>query len=272
MQEQLVATEADLTALNRFTLKELREDGVFIFSAKFIDDQPTANGRVWSREWMEAAVQRRLFHGVPFLTDHENSQTTKIGTVFSAELRDDGIHGRVFIPLDDQGRQAKEAVENGRIRSVSINADGELKRDGELTRVLPSDNMRVFEVSAVAVPGCKSCVITEQSQGGACESSDTPEISQAAVTTSLLEFARGEFETLKGEFVRVAGFALGVGINRELYQAIAERLEPLQLKNITNDLRKAYERNNEQPATTETIADVSKVAKAFEQIRKVKGI
>ena len=68
-------TQQELESLNRFTLRELNENEVFIFSAKFIDDSPTSNGRIWSKEWQTEAVERKLFDGIPFLTNHENNQT-----------------------------------------------------------------------------------------------------------------------------------------------------------------------------------------------------
>lgn len=271
MKEQ-IATKADLTALNRFTLKELKEDDVFIFAAKFIDSEPTANGRIWTKEWMEAAIERKLFEGIPFLTDHENQQTMKIGTVFMAEMKDDGIYGRVFVPLDKQGQEAKEAVENGRIRSVSINADGELKREGDITKILPSETMRVFEVSAVAVPGCKTCVITEQTSGGACESKDDPKKSKNE--TSMLKFAEEQLTELQAEYIRLAGFTLGTSdFDRDLYKKVAESLDPLTLRSLTKDLRESYNKSqNESQTIEQEVGSVEEIKRSLEHINKVKGV
>ncbi len=265
MQEQQ-ATASDLTALNRFTLKELAESEVFIFSAKFIDSEPTANGRIWSREWQEQAIKRKLFEGIPFLTNHDNDQTTKIGTVFSAELKDDGIHGKVFLPLDKQGLESREQVENGRIRSVSINADGEMKREGDVTKVLPSDDMRVFEVSAVAVPGCKTCVITEEHKP-----SDDP-CNSDQKNERLLAFAESVAHDMRSDFVRVAGFTLGKEIDRELYAEIATTLDPLTLKALTKDLRELYERDKNNQTIECDDGSIENIKRSLEHIHKVKGV
>ena len=267
MKEQQ-QTETDLTALNRFTSKELREHDVFTFSAKFIDDERTSNGRVWSNEWMKAAVERKLFLGTPFLANHENDQTLKIGTVYSAELREDGIHGKVFIPLDEQGQQAKEAIENGRVRNVSINADAKIQKDSEITRILPSDDMRVYEVSAVPVGGCKTCTITEEHE---CLESDKQNSSDGS---RLSAFAEHAFASLTHEYVRLMAFTVGTNIDRELYQSIAESVDPLSLQALVNDLNEAYAKGQkESMQETEPTDDASaKIKQEIAQIHKWKGV
>lgn len=271
MKEQAV-TESDLRLINRYTLKELAEDQVFSFSAKFIDSEPTSNGRVWTREWMEQAIERKLFDGVPFLTNHENDQTMKIGTIYSAVLREDGIHGKVFVPLDEQGKQSKEEIENGRIRNVSINADGEPKQVDGKTHILPSDDMRVFEVSSVGVGGCRSCHITEQAKQMPCDESSEP-ASDPLASHSLLEFANTQLAELQNQFIRLAGFTLGT--SRETSAKVAESLDPLTLKTFAEDFRKAYEARAKQDCECEgdtTSDSASEVLKALKQIQQIKGV
>ena len=262
MQEQ-VATKADLVALNRYTLRELKEDEVFIFAAKFIGIEPTSNGRIWSKEWMEASIERKLWQGVPFMTDHANSLSMKIGTIYSATLEEDGIHGKVFIPLDEQGKQSKEAIENSRIRSVSINADGESLQEGDITRILPADDMRIFEVSAVQVAGCKTCVITEETQGGVCESDN------------MMTFAKEQLEELQAEFVKLIGFTLGISINRETYKKVAESIDPLTLRRVSKDLREAYvKKEHENKCDSQVDGDShdhQRIADQMDHLKLMKG-
>jgi hypothetical protein len=267
MKEQAITTN-DLELLNRFTLKEMTTDNVAVFSMLIIDESETSNGRIWTREWMKEAVKRNLFDGVPFLTNHENDQATKIGTIFSANLRNEGIFGKVFIPLDEQGLSSKEAIENGRIRNVSINASGEAKEIDGKTHILPSDDMRVFEVSAVAVGGCKTCTIKEKANTEPCESESGDPASP------LLEFATLQLSELRASFIRLAGFTLGTS-NRETYAKVADALDPITLKAFAEDFRKAYEsraiEQNESQESESTDAATDVLA-ALKEIQKIKGV
>lgn len=268
MQEQQT-TEADLKLLNRFTLKELREDDVFIFSAKFIDDEPTSNGRVWSKEWMEAAVERKLFEGIPVVVNHENDQTLVLGRVYQAEMKDNAVVGKVYVPLDTSlGRQAQTKIESGLFKSVSINAKADnIKQEGKLTRILPSDTDRIFELSFVAVPGCKSCVVTEEHE---CQESDNKTSEEAS---RLSAFAEHAFANLTDEYVRLMAFTIGTDINRELYQSIAESVDPLSLQALVNDLKQAYAKGHKGMQETEPTDDASaKIKEEIEQIHKWKGV
>ncbi|RJR13725.1 hypothetical protein C4585_01555 [Candidatus Parcubacteria bacterium] len=262
MYKEQVITENDLKQINRYTLKEMTVDDVAVFTMKIIDSHPTSNNRVWTKEWMMEAIKRKLFDGIPFLTDHENSQTTKIGTIFSAELREDGIYGKVFLPLDTQGKQAKKAIENGRITSVSINADGQSKEiDGKI-HILPSPEMRVYEVSAVAVAGCKSCKITE------CHENETP------TESAELIYANETLTNARLAFVRLCGFTFGTN-NRELYSKVADSLDPFTLTAFSKDIQKSYEERNkvETEALQESSSDVTAdIRKAIQSIKHTKGV
>ena len=273
MIEKQIATQEDLQAINRFTLREMKPDDVYIFSAKFIDSEVTANKREWTKEWQKEAVERRLFDGVSFLMNHENDQTQKIGTVFSATLQGDSIVGKVFIPLDEQGKRSMEAVENSRISPVSINADGEIKREGDRVRVLPSKDMRVYEVSAVAVGGCRTCKVLKESacscgQKCSCQSASSENVERN--DTSLLEFARGELTAIKTEFVRLAGLSLSIN-DRPLLESVASSIDPKTLKQFSAKLREHYLATNKSEAAPGS-TDAHRIAEALSNIRKVKGV
>jgi len=270
--KEMAVTESDLRAINRYTLKELAEDQVFSFSAKFIDSEPTSNGRVWTREWMEQAIDRKLFDGVPFLTNHENDQSLKIGTVFHAKLKEDGIHGKVFVPLDEQGKQSQQAVENGRIRSVSINATGEAREIDGHTHILPSDEARVFEVSSVAVGGCRTCHITEKQETPCSEASESANEVPPTSHDPIREFGMSELSDLRNQFIRLAGFTLGT--SKDISAKVAESVDPMTLKCFAEDLRRTYDsRAKQETDCAESSAnETDEILAALKNIQAIKGV
>lgn len=275
MQERKQITNEELQAINRFTLKEVSDSDVAVFTMKIIDDEPTSNGRIWTKEWQREAVARNLFDGVPFLTNHENDQETKIGTIFSADFREDGTYGKVYIPLDDKGKQDVEAIENGRIKNVSINGHGEAKEINDHLHITPSDDMRVFEVSSVAVGGCRTCKITETHKP--CESKNTEtdgnggQTSQTPKYTEQMNDLLSVYTTqLKESFVRLAGFTFP-SRDKQLYEAIADNLNPVLLKQLTDEMQQACDSKIEQDKP-DGVSPVTDIQNEVERIMKAKGV
>lgn len=277
--EQQSITEQDIAAINKLTLREFSQDEIFIFSAKFIDDAPTSNGRIWSREWQQANVNN--FVGIPVIVNHENDQSLVLGRVFQAEQKDNAIMGKIYVPLDTEiGREARTKIEAGLFKSISIGARSEnVKPDGDNLRILPGDDDRIFELSFVAVPGCLSCHVTNECNQ---EAKGKPVVEEkgrycgddAAENRHerlLLEFAEEQTREVMADFQKTAGFALGKNFNRESYQAIAEQLSPKSLKQLTKDLRHLYEQNKTQQ-TKKHPDEIEGLKEALRQIRRTKGV
>lgn len=262
----------DLQAIQK--LAEISEDNLFTFTAKFIDDSPTANGRVWSKEWQAKNVNN--FIGIPCLVNHENDNSLVVGRVFHAEQKDNAIYGKVYVPLSTEiGREAKAKIDAGLFKSVSINASASnTKTEGNLTRILPGENDRVFEVSFVAIPGCKSCEIvredapTKQCKGHCkCKSKNIGESSEANEWT---EYARMVHNDALTTFVRLAGLAVGEGFSKDTYSNAAKRLDPTTLKTLSEDMRRICERSKVEAEVGNSAA--SHIKETLNNIKKVRGI
>jgi hypothetical protein len=257
----------DLTAIRKLTHSEFAESEVFTFRARLIDDTPTANGRIWSREWQTANVNN--FVGVPVVVNHENDQSLVLGRVYEATQKDNAIFGSVFVPLStDIGREAKAKIDAGLFKSVSINASASnTKAEGDLTRILPGDNDRVFEVSFVAVPGCKSCEIVNEAAltntGESCNADDKRRNHWA-------EYAEQMHAEATQEFIRVAGFAVGEGFCKTMYEQVASRLDPATIKTMSDDYRRICADRRERAECGNSAAD--QIREMIHSIKKAKGI
>jgi len=259
----------DLEAINRLTFRELSESEVFSFSATFITDQPTANGRIWSTEWMEKNAKG--FVGVPVLLNHVNDQENKVATVFESAFvaEEKAIKGKAFIPLlTDKDRANKEEILAIKLSSVSIQAIApNTKQEGDLTRVLPSDQDRPLEVSFVAVGGCSTCKVTATEAMDNALKESCEEISP--MPDSLREFAQEKQAELVTDYVRYSAFVLGTEIDRQTYKRYAESIDPKALSKMTKDLRTAYDNMNKQESSTESKTE--DVSEMIDNLKKQRG-
>lgn len=265
LQFQEKLTQNELKEIKRIA-PELQEQDILSVKATFITDDVTANNRKWTVEWQKANAEK--FVGVPLLVDHENSTSNFLGRVWRSEQTGNSIIGSFFIPLNTQwGKEAKENIDSTKFKSVSINATGESKREDGIDIIYPGKNDRVFEVSFVAVGGCKSCTITESqdtknSESCCCESKGNDKWS---------EYAKQIHTTLTSDFIRAAGLTVGIEtFERETYQTIAESLDPESLKTITNDLRRLCEDRKEQAESANSAAN--QVTEVISKIKQAKGI
>lgn len=251
----------DLELINQYTLEPLTEKDVYVFKAKLIDDDPTANNRVWTREWQVANAKK--FEGVPVTLNHDTQDASLvIGRVYQAFTVENATYGMVYIPLNTEtGKEAADKIKNGQMKSMSINSkskksDKRKAEDGtELDFILPSEDDRILEVSFVAVPGCASCGVTSEADDD-------------GASDSLTEFARAAWKELQDEYTRLARFALGA-VNRKTYQSVAESVDPLALKEMVNDLKRTIADKNTK---TESLDAGGSVKEEIEKIRELMGV
>lgn len=262
-------SKEDLDLINAWTLEPLTAEQVFTFKAKLIDETPTSNGRIWSREWQSANAPR--FVGVPITLNHDTTDARLVaGRIYKAEFAeaDGATYGWGYIPVNTEyGRTAATEANSGKLKSMSINATAkkkkkQLKEDGtEFDVILPSEDDRILEVSFVAVPGCQDCGIVNET---------------AESDTALKEFAEAALKDLRAEYCRLQAFTLGTGISRTTYQEVANSVSPLVLKAMVEDLKKmlgqkkdvAPEPTSEDPDSELTLRLRDRLA----AIRKTKGV
>lgn len=260
---------ADLEAINKLTMTEMSEDDLFTFSAKAIDDEPTANGRIWSVEWQRANVEN--FVGAPVTINHENNQALVLGRIYGARQKDKSIFVKVYVPLNTEvGREAKQKIDAGLFKSVSINGTGDMIPEGDLTRVMPGKNDRVFEVSFVAVGGCRTCQIISECACQNTGKSVKADNSESSAHDKWIDYARTIHANQSAEFVRLAGFAIGENFQIDTYKEIAARLDPEALKAMSDDYRRLCE-DRKASAEGEGSA-AAQVTEAISKIKKMKGI
>ena len=255
--QEKIATDEDMEAINKLTLRPLKQEEVFTFSFRACDDSVTKNNRKWSVEWQEAAVDK--FIGKPIQLNHSNDITEKVGVIYSAKQDGNAVSASAFIPLiTETDRENRAKIESGMYKHVSINGDGSITKDGDVDVIGAGENVDLYEVSFVAIPGNRSgCEVTEAAED--------------AGKTEMLEFARQSYEALQGDFVRHAGFLMGTSIKRATYEKIAGLLDPFTLKEITADMKGAYEQaqTEETPTLDES---TSALDQQIQQLRLRKGI
>jgi hypothetical protein len=276
--EKLSINPQELAAINKLTLREYAENEVYSFSAKFIDDSVTDNGRIWSVEWQEKNVSN--FIGKPVGVNHENDQRSVFGRIYHAEQKGNAIFGKIYVPLDTEvGLEARKKIESGLFKNVSLGARSDnTKQEGKHTRILPSENDWVFELSFVEVPGCRSCEVQKESacscgQQCSCQSTMQEDIPPGLTMSkeALLEFATEERIALGNEFVRVAGLTLSIN-DKPLLYTVANSIPPKTLKAFSQKLREKYLAENKSQPEPATSDDAQRIRESLSNIRKVKGV
>lgn len=267
--EQIETSEDDLNLINQWTLEPLAAKDVYTFSAKVIDDQPTANDRVWSQEWQTANTPK--FLGIPVITNHDTSDANlTIGRIYHAEQKENAIHAKIFVPLNtESGREAATKIKNGQYKAVSINAKSKnTRKENDLDVILPSQDDRILEVSFVSIGGCKSCTVTNETSTGNdshCECGGNSKKESA-----LIEFANAQLADVRSDFVRTAAFLLGTSIKRQTYQELASDIDPNVLREVLADFKRAYE--TQKTGSHQETTPVNNLSETFKQIRQSKGV
>lgn len=248
---ELVLNDAELKQVNRASFTPLGKSDVYIFAARVMDSSvPTGNRRKWSREFMEDAIKRSLFVGVPLTFNHDSFDALLgHGRVYAAEMLGDETFARAYVDIrNDDGRALAEEIKAGRIKSVSINAIGKSVRQGQTEVMLPDPYNRIAELSFIVngkKPGCSTCGIVASQK---CEC-------QSEAVNPFNEFARNVHNNMKTEFVKNASFVMGTGIKKSTYSAVAEMLDPNTLMEINSDFKKAY---SEKSTGVAPVSDGSK--------------
>lgn len=266
-------SKEDLDLINAWTLEPLTAEQVFTFKAKLIDETPTSNGRIWSREWQSANAPK--FVGVPITLNHDTTDARLVaGRIYRAEFAeaDGATYGWGYIPVNTEyGRTAATEANSGKLKSMSINATAkkkkkQLKEDGtELDVILPSEDDRILEVSFVAVPGCAACGIVNESYPNVKSPSE-----------SLITFAESALKDLRNEYIRLARFALG-DIKKSTYESVSESVDPLTLKALVEDLKRVLADKDKDSKQTEPTDDpeselTMRLRDKLQAIRKTKGV
>jgi hypothetical protein len=260
----------DLEAINQIAYSEMKADDVFTFKVRLIDDKPTANKRLYTKEWRAANVNQ--FIGAPIIYRHDISGSAEaVGYVYQTDLLDDSINGYAYIPTNtESGRAAVEKIHNGQLKSMSLHAiSPNVKKVGDILHILPSENDRVLEVSFAAVGGCAACGIVKE----CCETDSAESVDD--IDTALREFAEQEWSELRSEYIRLAAFAFGSSINKADYKTVAESVSPQTLKTMVNDLRKTIQKSKENGNVDElkcSDEQTEKLKQSLQSIRKAKGV
>ncbi len=268
-------SEVDLNQINQFTQKEYSAENIYAFKVKAIDDAPTANNRVWSVGWQRNAVEKNLFNGIPVVVNHENDQALVLGRVFHAEQVDNAIYAKAFVPLDTPtGKQAKANIDAGLYRSVSINASAENKKEKDgLLYVYPSPNDRLFELSFVAIAGCRDCTTQKETipDKAACDCRESKEsIAEKTKDNDLRELADITLAELRAEYIKLQAALLGTGINRVVYTQLAETIPPLTLRACVKDLRVAASKKSTITLSPKTDGG-EYIERSLEALKTLKG-
>jgi hypothetical protein len=261
--EALETSQTDLDLINQWTLAPLTAEQVYTFSAKLIDDKPTANNRVWSTEWQAANTPK--FLGIPVTLNHDTSDANLvIGRIYHAEQTGNAITGRVFVPLTTEtGKTATGKIKAGQLKAMSINARAnKTKAENGIDVILPSDDDRILEVSFVSVGGCETCGITKETP--------TSNAKTECKSDPLVEFAISQLADLRAEYIRNAAFALGTNVSKAIYSKVAESVDPMTLKTLTEDLKRAYESNKTSKA--ESLPASNDIKTQIEDLRNLMGV
>jgi len=192
------------------------------------------------------------------------SPASIVGKVYSAEIRNDAIYTKAFIPLTTElGREAANRVKAGMWSDVSVGVEAYnekiVNENGrKICNIYASDRDKVRELSFVTVPAVKSASVVKTE-------SDIK-------TESLVNFANQQIEALRHEFVKQTALNLGNKIDRKAYEKISENMPPELLQQAVNDLRQQNSIKQESlRQQTPNPAD-SDFAAEMKRKRKVLGV
>ena len=123
--EKQTAGEADLSAINRHTLRELTAEEVFVFRLAACDNQIDRDTERFSDSALEQMAG--LYPGKPVLLDHNWSAKDQCGRVYAAHVEADPVRAGVkrlilncFIPRLNTTKAQIESIETGLKRECSV--------------------------------------------------------------------------------------------------------------------------------------------------------
>ena len=208
--------KADIALINKYSLRELSPDEVFVFNVNLCDDQVDRQLESFSPACLRKL--EKLFIGKPLIQDHEWSANNQQGRIYKTQTVRDGnvtrLRASIYMLRSPGSEETIRLVEAGILREVSIGVSvkhctcsvcGEVlhydyragnracenghvlgeKHDGELIHGVLDDPADAFEVSLVAVPA--------QRQAGITKGMNTPVLSpeESAARKALFETAHG---------------------------------------------------------------------------------
>lgn len=169
------ARPEDMEKINRFTLRELSEEDVFIFRIAACNDQPDRDHERFSVETLKQLAE--LFKGKTVIMDHNWSSSKQTARIFDGSVETaDGVSRLILsVYMIRSGASAPviEAIEGGILKEVSVGCA--VKRavcsicgtdkassccphkpgavyDGNTCIVILEDAIDAYELSFVAVP------------------------------------------------------------------------------------------------------------------------
>lgn len=175
--EKQTASEADLAAINRHTLRELGAEEVFTFRLAACDNQIDRDTERFSDGALEQMAG--LFPGKPVLLDHNWSAKDQCARVYGAQVETDPVRAGVkrlilscYIPRLNTTKAQIEAIETGLKRECSVGCGVDRsvcsicgndyysnclhlrgqEYEGKTCHVVLDSIADVYEVSMVAVP------------------------------------------------------------------------------------------------------------------------
>lgn len=166
-------TEADLTAINALSRRELTAEEVYTFSVRACDDQPDRDYECFSAECIRQLAP--MYVGKTVIFDHEWSARKQTARVYAAAVEKQGeatcLIAKVYMLRLPETESLIAAIDGGIIKEVSVGCSvstatcsicGELymgcehnrgrEYDGQTCIVILSDPTDAYELSFVAVP------------------------------------------------------------------------------------------------------------------------
>jgi len=165
--------------------KDLEAENVYAFECTAINTNCTSNGRVYSKEWQEAALDK--WAGTPLVfsqDDHQPSAPDVYGWVYNARLEEgeDGAVStitKVAVPLIEDTEPLIDRLNAGLNRGVSLSA--EISKDSvtegqDGTALIGADpDTRLLHLAVVANGACRECTIRRTSESIRFDETAKPE-------------------------------------------------------------------------------------------------
>ena len=170
---QKAVTEADLTAINALSRRELTAEEVYTFAVRACDDQPDRTFERFSKECIRALAG--LYVGKTVLFDHDWEAKKQCARIYATEVAEqDGatcMIAKVYMLRVPENEEIINAIDGGILKEVSVGCAigtvtcsicGELyygcehqrgrDYDGQTCIAILSDPEDAYELSFVAVP------------------------------------------------------------------------------------------------------------------------
>ena len=188
--EKQTVSEADLEAINRYTLRELTAEEVFTFRLAACDNQVDRDGERFSDRTLEELAG--LFLGKPVLLDHNWSAKDQTARVYGGHVETDADRSEVkrlilqcYAPRLNSTQRAIEAIETGLRKECSVGCAikqhlcsicGEnyytnclhikgQEYAGKVCHVVLDGAADAYEVSMVAVPAQREAGVVKAHDG-----------------------------------------------------------------------------------------------------------